>query len=346
MKPDDASLDPASQRQVRKYADLLLLKAGAYGRFPTPVNDLVTAAELEIARENVLDKVFLGGLYRSLPNAMKLAPDRLKQAAGKVLGLLDRRDRTIHLDKDLHPKRVKFISVHEVGHDFLPWQRKTYDLLEDSESELDAETRDKFEREANCFTSDVLFQLDTFTREAADHAFGIRTPLSLSSRYGASFYATARRYVATNERPCALVVFNRPETDEEAVTRLTFRRGVASPAFLERYGEIAVPEVCGAESFFTPIGRWRSSPHRRRACFWILTGLGLKRLPKRSIQPTRCFFSSILSRPGPLFARSAESQSDRGRLSGGPFHLVGRVIYKLGRRLMLNQLAFGPTKPD
>ena len=108
MRPDDASLDPAAVRQVRKYADLLLRKAGAYGRFPTPVDDLVAAAELEIARENVLDRVFLGGLYRSMPNAMKLAPDRIRLAAGKVLGLLDRRDRTIHLDKDLHPKRVKF----------------------------------------------------------------------------------------------------------------------------------------------------------------------------------------------------------------------------------------------
>lgn len=208
MKLDDATLDLATEKQVRKYADLLLKKGGAYGRFPTPVSDLVEAAELEIARENVLDKVFLGGLYRSLPNSLKLT-DRLKSALGKVMGLLDRRDRTVHIDKDLHPKKVVFLSIHEVGHDFLPWQRKTFDILEDSDSELDPETRDKYEREANCFSSDVLFQLDTFAKEAADSKFSIYTPLTLSKRYGASFYATARRYVATSGQACARRVQSR-----------------------------------------------------------------------------------------------------------------------------------------
>ena len=145
---------------------------------------------------------------------------------------------------------MKFISIHEVGHDFLTWQRKTYDILEDSESDLDAETRDRFEREANCFTSDVLFQLDTFAREAADHAFGITTPLNLSKRYGASFYATARGYVVTNGRSCALFVFNRPVTDESGVTSMSLRRAVSSPTFLQRFGSIEVPEICGPENLF------------------------------------------------------------------------------------------------
>src|SRR5207249_1308481 len=153
---------------VRKSADLLLRKAGAYGRFPTPIQDLVAAAKLEVARENALDTVFLGNLYRSLPNSMKLFPDTLKRAMGKVLGVLDRRARTIHLDPGVHPKRRVFLSLHETAHDALHWQRKTYALLEDSENELDPETKDQFEREANCFASDVLFQLDGFARDAAD----------------------------------------------------------------------------------------------------------------------------------------------------------------------------------
>lgn len=258
MKSDDATLDPAQEKQVRKYADLLLRKGGAYGRFPTPVSDLVGAAELEIARENALDKVFLGSLYRSLPNSLKLAPDRLKSALGKVMGLLDRRDRTVHIDKDLHPKKVVFLSIHEVGHDFLPWQRKTFDVLEDSDSELDPETRDKFEREANCFSSDVLFQLDTFAKEAADCAFGIRTPLALSKRYGASFYATARRYVVTSRFPCALVVFNRVK-DDQGTDRLAFRRSAASSSYLARFGPLVVNAVCGPGTLYyqhRPFGKF------------------------------------------------------------------------------------------
>ena len=260
MKLDDATLDLATEKQVRKYADLLLKKGGAYGRFPTPVSDLVEAAELEIARENVLDKVFLGGLYRSLPNSLKLAPDRLKSALGKVMGLLDRRDRTVHIDKDLHPKKVVFLSIHEVGHDFLPWQRKTFDILEDSDSELDPETRDKYEREANCFSSDVLFQLDTFAKEAADSKFSIYTPLTLSKRYGASFYATARRYVATSGQACALVVFNRDQ-DEQGGECLTYRRSAASKSYLARFGPLSIPASCGPGTLYfqsRPFGKFRA----------------------------------------------------------------------------------------
>lgn len=249
MKADDATLDPAQARQVRKYADLLLKKASAHGRFPTPVADLVAAAGLEIARENALDAVFLGGLYRSLPNALKLAPDRLKKTLGKVLGLLDRHDRTVHIDKSLHPKKVVFLSVHEVGHDFLPWQRKTFDYLEDGESELDPDTRDRFEREANCFSSDVLFQLDTFTAEAADHAFGIGTPVKLAPRYGASVYATARRYVVTSGRPCALLVFDQPAAGSPA-GGMALRRSAASASYVARFGPPLAPAACGPGCFF------------------------------------------------------------------------------------------------
>jgi hypothetical protein len=249
MKADDVTLDASQERQVRKYADLLLKKGSAYGRFPTPVTDLVEAADLEIARENALDKVFLGGLYRSLPNALKLAPDRLKKALGKVMGLLDRRDRTVHIDKGLHPKKRVFLSLHEVGHDFLPWQRKTFDVLEDGESELDPETRDRFEREANCFSSDVLFQLDTFTEEAADCSFGIAAPLRLAPRYGASFYATARRYVVTSDRACALLVFDRPKV-RDLKGLLTLRRAACSKPYANRFGRPAAPAASGPGSFF------------------------------------------------------------------------------------------------
>src|SRR5262249_10013154 len=209
VKKDDATLPPHAIRSVRKYADLLLKKAEAYGRRPTPVGDLVEAARLEVARETALDKVFLGQLYRALPNSLKLLPDRLKRAAGKVLGLLDRHGRTIHLDPELHVRKQTFLSLHEVAHDALPWQRETYTILEDSESELDPGTQDLYERQANCFAGEVLFQLDAFATEAADCEFGIRTPLKLSPRYGSSFYSAARRYVSTSARACALLVFDR-----------------------------------------------------------------------------------------------------------------------------------------
>lgn len=250
MKRDDASLDPSTQAQVRSYADLLLKKACAYGRFPTPVKDLVAAAKLEVARENALDAVYLGGLYRQLPNWMKLAPDRLKKALEKVVGLLDRGGRTIHLDADLHPKKIPFVTIHEVGHDVLPWQRKTFDIMEDSKAELDPDTHDRYEREANCFSSDVLFQLDRFTTDAADCAFGLNTAIALSRQYGTSVYSTFRRYVATNERACTLLVFDKTEVQVDSAPAISLRRFVASPSFIARFGNVTWPATAKAGSFF------------------------------------------------------------------------------------------------
>jgi hypothetical protein len=250
VKKDDASLPADAERRVRKYADLLLRKASAYGRFPTPVEDLISAAKLEIARESALAKLGLDRFYRRLPNAFKLAPDTIKRAAEKVLGLLDRRDRTIHLDPDAHPKRKLYVSIHEVGHDFLPHQRQTFQIIEDSEAEIDQDTHDLFEREANCFASDVLFQIDAFTREAADFALGIKVPINLAKKYGPSVYSAVRRYVATHRHPCALVVYNQPIHIVGTGEVIQLRRAVASPTFKARFGNRAWPETCGENTFF------------------------------------------------------------------------------------------------
>lgn len=250
MKKDDATLSPSSEATVRKYADLLLRKASAYGRFPTPAQDLVRAAELEIARESALAGIGLDGLYRRLPNALKLAPDKIKKAAAKLLGLLDRGDRMIHLAPDAYPKRKLYVTIHEIGHDFLPHQRKTYGILEDSDAELDHDTSDLFEREANCFASEVLFQLDGFTKEAAEFTLGIKVPVELSKRYGPSIYATARRYVSTHRNPCALVVYDPATPLAEGGHVLEFRRSITSTTFAAQFGSPAWPQRCGPESFF------------------------------------------------------------------------------------------------
>jgi len=250
MKQDDCTLPEESQQVVRRYADLLLRKAGAYDRFPTPVPDLVSAAKLEIARESALARIGLDNFYRNLPNSVKLMPDALKLAASKVIGLLHRPDRMIHLDPGLHPKRKTYVTVHEIGHDFLPHQRTTFAVLEDSDSELDPETRDLYEREANVFASEVLFQGTRFTGEAADHELSIRVPVELSKKYGPSVYSSARRYVSTHRAPCALIVFNQPLHVIGTGEVITVRRVILSDAFFQQFGNFTVAESWGPGSFF------------------------------------------------------------------------------------------------
>jgi IrrE N-terminal-like domain len=250
MKQDDSILPAESEREVAKYADLLLRKAEAVGRFPTPVADLVSAAKLEIARESALERIGLDALYRRLPNALKLTPDVLKRAASKVLGLLHRPDRMIHLDPTLHPKRKTYITIHEVGHEFLPHQRSTFKILEDSDSELDSETQDLYEREANVFASEVLFQGARFAREAADSHLGIKVPVELSKKYGPSVYSAARRYVSTHAAPCALIVFD-PAVELIGVGPvIQLRRIVPSRTFRRQFGDLSLNDTWGEGTFF------------------------------------------------------------------------------------------------
>jgi hypothetical protein len=250
MKQDDCSLPAESQREVVKSADLLLRKASAVGRFPTPVPDLVRAANLEIARESALARIGLDTIYHRLPNALKLAPDALKKAAAKVLGLLDRPDRMIHLDPELHPKRRTYITVHEIGHDFLPHQRSTFKILEDSDSELDPETNDLYEREANVFASEVLFQGGLFAKEAAESALSIRVPMELSKKYGPSVYSSGRRYVSTHRKACALIVFNQPLELIGVGTVITLRRVILSNEFARQFGSLSLMDTWGEGTFF------------------------------------------------------------------------------------------------
>ena len=249
MKKDDCSITEDDLASIRVRADLLLRKAAAIGVLPTPIADLVSAAELEIEREAVLDKVYLGRIYKSLPNSIKLVPDRIKRALDKVSGLLDARDRRIHLDKNLHEKRRAFLSLHETAHDFLPWQKDLYQIMEDSEFVLDLDTSDLFERQANCFASEVWFQLDQFAREAADCKFGLITPLRLADRYGASVYSSIRRYVSTNQRPCAVLVFD-PPVEKNDSTWMNARRILCSPEFLRQFGRLVVDSQHGPDTFF------------------------------------------------------------------------------------------------
>ena len=45
---------------------------------------------------------------------------------------------------------------------------------------------DLFDREANVFATEVLFQLDNFINETNDQEFGIFVPVRTSKKYGAS----------------------------------------------------------------------------------------------------------------------------------------------------------------
>jgi len=231
-RPDDSTLTPVQLAKVRNEAERALREAGALGVLPTPIDDILAVAKVEEVKEDVLNEGFVTKMRAK-------AGDAIKRALSKVMGLFDAAAGLIFLDQLLMPVKKRFVTLHEAGHGFLPWQRAMYKLVEDCDKALDPEAADLFDREANVFASEVLFQNDTFHHMAADHKFEIWTPIRLTKKFDASLYSSIRQYVAKNERCCVVLVLNPPELVEGDGFRATLRRVIASGTFAAAFGDHA-----------------------------------------------------------------------------------------------------------
>jgi Zn-dependent peptidase ImmA (M78 family) len=232
-RPDDCNLTPGQQVTIRREAERALREAGALGVFPTPIDRIMSVANVEEVTEDLLSP---GLLAKILATAEK-AGGVLKRALSKVMGLFHASAGLVYLDQSLIEVKKRFIRLHESAHGFLPWQRPLYAVVEDCDKSLDPEAADLFDREANVFATEVLFQLDTFRDMAEGKPFEVWTPVRLAKRFNASIYASMRQYVSKNHRACAVVVLDMPEIVEGDGFRANLRRPVQSVSFTETFGD-------------------------------------------------------------------------------------------------------------
>lgn len=233
------STDP--YEAIRSQAHRLLSDAGAYGRYPTPVADIIVAAKLSMERNASLDASFLKSVYGRVKR-------NILHAVDKVLGLFDSRDRRIYLDLTLKREKRRFVSLHETGHGYLPWQRDAYKFMEDGRTNLDPEVEQEFEQQASIFASEVLFQGTRFGEEAESLPFEIKTPMQMAARFGASKYAAFRRYVSESPRVCALLIFEQPQHDVARGDIFHLRRTVVSRPFFRKFGNLDWPAALHSDT--------------------------------------------------------------------------------------------------
>ena len=254
-RPDDCSLTSDQMVMVRNEAKRALQEAGALGLLPTPVDDILAVAEVDEVKEDVLSESFL--------NKMRVkAGDSLKRALCKVVGVFDAASSLVFIDKLLKPVRRRFVAFHEAGHGFMKWQRAMYSVVEDCDKALSPDAADLFDREANVFASEVLFQNDTFCDMAADEKFEIWTPIRLAKKFDASIYSSIRQYVSKNHRCCVVLVLNPPELMEGAGFRATLRRVIASSVFEKVFDNRSWASVYTPDDQFgrmVPLGGRKSS---------------------------------------------------------------------------------------
>lgn len=260
-RSDDCSLTTGQRLRVRKEAERALREAGALGVFPTPMDRIMTVARVEEIKEDVLNPGFLAKLRAKVEHTGQA----VKRAVTKVLGLFHASEGLVFLNQTLMVVKKRFVGFHEAAHGFLPWQRPMYALVEDCEKALDGATAELFDREANVFASEVLFQLDTFHEMASSEAFEIWTPVRLATRFNASNYAAIRQYVSKNHRACAVVVLNMPDLVPGDGFRATLRRAIQSERFTEFFGDYPWKEIYTPDDdigTMIPVGKRRASGKR------------------------------------------------------------------------------------
>jgi IrrE N-terminal-like domain len=198
--------DLSSAQDIGKRTDALLRAAGAYGRYPTPVDDIVAARGLEESREFSLDE----GVLTAMP---KQARDLLRRAYRGLRGALDRRERVVHISEQVtHDGQKRFIKLHEVSHDNFPWQQQL--VHADNDETLSRSTKVLFEQEANQGAAELLFQRAGFTNDAKSLAIGTAAVVHLANRYGSSLHAAFRRYAETHHEAVQLLrLAARPNSD-------------------------------------------------------------------------------------------------------------------------------------
>jgi hypothetical protein len=235
-KPDDSSLDPDQLCAVEGRSRALLDRASAWGRFPTPVNDIVGAANLKIARYSVFDPAVIMDFIRTKAEQAAAATHNIKSAIAKMFGIYDGGDDVIHVDDKLGESKQSFVKLHETGHHELPLHRKLFRIFQDCDKNLAPDVADQFEREANNFARFALFQGDTFGKIAADYACEIKTPMRLAKQFGASVYAASREFARTHHKTCVVYVLEPIEYCETQGARAAVRRIEPSPSFRAQFG--------------------------------------------------------------------------------------------------------------
>jgi hypothetical protein len=253
--------------EIVHLTDDLLRRAEAYGRFPTPVDDILAAANLKEAPEGFLT-------WRAIAEAPAHLRAALRSLRGKAHAVLDRREHEVHINPETDRRgQGAFKRLHETAHDLFYWQHVAPEGeiqgFADDDLTLSPRTNILFEQEANQGAAELLFQRDQFAKAAADYRISFGAVVELHEHFGSSIHAAFRRFVETHERPVAGVVlgakpsardplaYTRREAMCSSSWRERFEDPVCWPRHLEEPCFSFVEQARACAGFGDPAGTWR-----------------------------------------------------------------------------------------
>lgn len=227
---------PESEPKLSNLVKKLLREADAIGVLPTPIDRLFEVAKVKNIAELPDEEAFLKTLSAKARSFFISAKQKLR-------GIADLRERASYVPPDPNNKgRERFAKGHELGHNVIPWHDVDPAYLDDNES-LGPSAKGLFEHEANFFSSDVIFQGNSFRTRARDFTPDFNAIFKLAHDHGASRQATAWRFVEEQDEAIALLqYYNSRAIDDHGNPVLVLWRSVGSPEFNRRFPNIDAPQ--------------------------------------------------------------------------------------------------------
>ncbi len=227
-----------SAPEIIKIADRALKAAGAKGKLPTPIEELIQVAQIDDEDTEGIVKRFLSSLNEG-------GRALFRSSFQKVRGIADLRERAIYVPSDTAP-RERFAKGHELGHQLIPWHHigaeKVSSFYRDTDFTLSPVVRDIFDIEANFFASEVIFQGKRFSQRARDYKPSFEAVFLLADLHGASRQATLRRYIEAQDEVLAGISYLPSLYDRrDGLPTLRSPRLIGSPGFNRKYGRIRLP---------------------------------------------------------------------------------------------------------
>lgn len=229
---------PDSQSDIEKRSKILLTRAEAIAVFPTPVDQIIAAANLKEIHDVEKAKDFF---LKSLSKEMRSS---FLSGWNKLRGFADLKTKAIYVKPEDVKIREVWPKLHEIGHQILPWQAEATKYLEDNKT-LSLECEEEFEIEANACAAELLFQGAVFKEVSNSYRPEFNTIFSMADKFGASIHSTARRFASDSQEPAALLCYYRSKHSFDNDGNAYFILGKAHSAsqkFIQKYPEILVPK--------------------------------------------------------------------------------------------------------
>ena len=235
-------IELATRKEIRNVAAKLMRKANIMGNLPTPIDELIITANLGLEREsNEIRNKFFSSMD-------KTGRQIYRSIFQKIRGIADLRERVIYVPNNGSTHRDRFVQGHELGHQVLGWHHINPEYLDDDLT-LSLGVKNQFEKEANFFSAEILFQGDAYRQVSRDYRPEFSSIFHLSDTYDASCHAAWWRFIEESDEAIAGIVYwpSRYLVDTQGRPILKQGKVIYSPRFARKYMDIVLADVLTAD---------------------------------------------------------------------------------------------------